>query len=114
VIWFLGIAVLILVHGAILLSHLFEWHALAGPWPHVVVVVAALLSIAAKTLSEGFALTREIERYEEYRAAVSGLHLAFHSTNLPEEKIRLMVEMEKTAFAEMRAFLRSNNETNNA
>ncbi len=109
-VWMVGITVLVLMHVAILVASATGSHALQGAWPHVVVLVAALLAVAVKTLGEGFALTRELERYEEYRAAVSDLHRAFRSAKTPREKVRVMMEMEKTAFEEMRVFLRSHSE----
>ena len=108
--WTTGVAVLVVLHAAILMYGVAGWHSIDAPWPHVVVVVAALLAIATRTLAEGFALTREIERYEEYRAAVSGLERAFHHVQTDVERVRVMLDMEKTAFEEMRAFLRSNAE----
>ena len=61
-------------------------------------------------MSEGFALDREIERFEEYRAIVSSLRRAFREAGSPDRKVRIMVEMEKASFEEMRMFLRSNYE----
>ena len=110
VVWTAGVAVLVALHAAILVSSVAGWHAFDASWAHVIVVVSGLLAIAARTLVEGFALTREIERYEEYRAAVSGLKRAFHHAKTDLERVRVMVEMEKTAFEEMRMFLRSNAE----
>jgi hypothetical protein len=110
VVWTAGIAVLVAMHASILVANVTGWQALDAPWPHVVVVLFGLLAIGARTLAEGFALTREIERYEEYRAAVMALKRAFRHAGTDRERVRVMVEMEKTAFEEMRMFLRSNEE----
>lgn len=103
-------ATLVVMHVGILLSHLSNWHLFESAWPHLTIVLAALLAVAAKTLSEGFALDREIERFEEYRALVSSLRRAFREAASTDRKVRIMVEMEKASFEEMRMFLRSNYE----
>jgi len=109
--WIVSLSMLVLMHVGILVSHIGGWHLLEGTWPHAIVVSAALLAVAVKTLSEGFALTREIERYEEYRAVVSGLKQAFRATKSPRKKVQIMMEMEKASFEEMRMFLRSHHES---
>lgn len=108
--WIVALAVLVLMHLAILVSHIGGWHVLEGAWTHVFIVWAALLAVAVKTLSEGFALAHEIERYEEYRAIVSSLKQSFRAAESPQKKLQIMMEMEKASFEEMRVFLRSHQE----
>ena len=108
--WIVALTALVLLHVGILVSHIAGWQLLEGAWAHVTIVWAALLAVAVKTLSEGFALTREIERYEEYHAVVSGLKQAFRAAESPRRKLQIMIEMEKAAFEEMRVFLRSHHE----
>jgi hypothetical protein len=110
ILWIVAVAVLVLMHAGVLVSLIGEWHLLAGARAHVVIVWAALLAVAVKTLSEGFALAREIERYEEYRAIVSSLRQAFCAAESPHRKVQIMMEMEKASFEEMRVFLRSHHE----
>jgi hypothetical protein len=108
--WIVALIILVGTHGVVLVSHIAGWHLVEGPWAHVAIVWAALLAVAVKTLSEGFALTHEIERYEEYHAVVSGLRQAFRAAESPRKKVHIMAEMEKAAFEEMRVFLRSHHE----
>lgn len=108
--WISALVVLVLMHVVILLSHLAGWRGFGGSWAHATVVSVALLGVAIKTLSEGFALTREVERYEEYRAVVSALWQIFREASSPRQKLHAMVEMEKASFEEMRMFLRSHHE----
>jgi len=105
--WIAGLVTLVVVHLGIVIGHFAGLSVWEGPLTHVAVVWLALLAVAAKTLAEGFALTSEIERYEEYRAIVSGLTQAFQATENPHTKVRIMMDMEKAAFEEMRSFLRS-------
>ena len=109
-IWIGALVALLLVHIGVLITHILGLQTWEGPWTHVTIVWLALLAVAAKTLSEGFALSSEIDRYEEYRAIVSGLKQAFHATESPNTKVEIMMEMEKAAFEEMRAFLRSHHD----
>lgn len=110
--WLASMTLLVVAHVAIVLGQLLPVH-----YPHsiektihVLIVVLALLAIAAKTLSEGFALSREIERYEEYYAVVHALRKEFKAADNVAEKLRLMAELEKASYEEMRVFLRSNDE----
>jgi len=108
--WISSFAALIFMHFGITVSHVGGLREFEGTWPHVVIVTAALLAIAVKTLSEGFALSREIERYEEYRSVVNGLRLVFKTASSSHRKVGIMMDLERAAFEEMRAFLRSNHE----
>jgi len=106
-VWLTAFLLIISIHSLLIVSFFLGVEVAEGNWPHVVVVSGALIAIATKTLSEGFALTREIERYEEYLATVSSLSREFQSTESSLGKIRIMMEMERTTFEEMRVFLRS-------
>lgn len=110
--WYWAMIILVAMHVAIVAGQFLPVH-----YPHsvektlhVLIVVFALMAIAAKTLSEGFALTREIERYEEYYAVVHNLRKEFKAADSTAEKLRIMAELEEASYEEMRVFLRSNNE----
>jgi|GEM_PF-1105428 len=108
--WIVSIAALVLMHLGVLGSYIVDRGFWSGAWPHVTIVWVALMAVAVKTLSEGFALKREVERYEEYRVVVSSLKQAFLAAETPRRKLQLMIEMEKASFEEMRVFLRSHSE----
>jgi len=95
---------------SVLTAHIFGSRFADSPWIHVGVVWSALVAIAAQTLSDGLALTREIERYEEYLSVVTELARAFKEPGTDHHKWRIMVETEKASFEEMRGFIRSNQE----
>jgi hypothetical protein len=109
-VWIGALVSLIIVHVLIVVSNMGGWQAWQPAHLHVAIVWFALLAVGAKTLSEGLTLTREIERYEEYRAIVVGLKQAFQIATNPRTKVRIMMDMERAAFEEMRAFLRSHND----
>src|SRR5207249_673388 len=94
-VWISSFAVVILVHLGILVSRAGGWTAFEGIRADMVIIIAALLAIAAKTLSEGFALKREIERYEEYQSVVNGLRLAFRAASSMRRKVSIMMDMER-------------------
>ena len=108
--WIASFAVIIIIHLGITVSRAAGGHAFEDAWPHLCIVTAAFLAIAFKTLSEGLALTREIERYEEYESVVDGLRSAFQTATDSHRRVRIMMDMEKASFEEMREFLRSNYE----
>ena len=78
---------------------------------HCITMVFAFSAIAAKTLMEGLAIRRELERMEEYKLVTSRLRTDFVNSNSVSEKLRIMMEMERAAFEEMRIFLRTHNES---
>ena len=78
---------------------------------HIAVIWVLLITVAAKTLMEGFAIDRDLERYEEYYAVTSNLLVLFDNASTAEKKVELMLEMEKASFEEMRRFLRSTSES---
>jgi hypothetical protein len=114
--WFGAGLALVLLHVVVILSVFFNCSRDADVRKvfesclHVGIVWVALFAVAARTLADGFALNREIERYEEYRAVCSELYGKFTATTSPEEKFNAMVRMERASFEEMREFLRSNHE----
>ncbi len=112
VMWRWAMIMLVLMHIAIVAGQFLPLHYphILEKSLHVLIIVFALLALAAKTLGEGFALTREIERYEEYYAVVHHLRKEFKTADSTAEKLRIMAELERASYEEMRVFLRSNNE----
>ena len=111
--WRCSFFILVALHVYLVFSALFypEWVKTTGFCMHVGVIWAALVAVAAKTLAEGLAVNREVQRYEEYLAVCSELGRDFRAEGTsPARKFELMVRMERTSFEEMREFLRSNDE----
>jgi hypothetical protein len=67
----------------------------------------ALIALGARTLEEGLGLSREIERYEDYRASIFDTRERFDRAGNTDEKLRAMIDMERISFDEMRSFLRT-------
>src|SRR5438105_6124263 len=65
--WLVAFVALVALHVSILGIHLLTSKLATTMVLHVGVISFALLALAARTLQEGFALPREIERYEDYR-----------------------------------------------
>jgi hypothetical protein len=78
---------------------------------HVGVVWLAIVALASRTLEEGLQLSREIERYEDYRAAVFDARSQLGHALTNEERVHAMIGMERISFDEMRSFLRTPSET---
>jgi hypothetical protein len=107
----LAFAALILVHLAIAAGVLLEWDEVSQEWLHVAVIWLAIVALGSPTLEEGLQLSREIERYEDYRAAVFDARSQFDHARTNEERVHAMIEMERISFDEMRSFLRTASET---
>lgn len=121
-IWLVTFALLLILHVVALVFGLREPHEAASAghgaapldathWLHLLVMWSALVAIAAKTLSEGLGLSREIERYQEYRAVVADILARFDPAGDPKECVELMLEFERASFEEMRSFMRVHHES---
>ena len=110
-VWMLAFGALIALHIVLVVGHFVGWHGAHHPLLHVGVVWLALVALGARTLEEGFGLSREIERYEDYRAEVFDTRERFDRATTPEGKLRAMVDMERMSFDEMRSFLRTGKES---
>ncbi len=79
-------------------------------WIHVLIIWPLIGLLAVRAIEDGLQPGREVERYARYRSSMVSLLTRFdHATNL-EERIRLMLETERTVYQEMRGFLRTNQE----
>jgi hypothetical protein len=104
--WTFAIGILISMHVVMLT----EWHLMEHSIMDVLIIWAALVALATKALEEGLALTREIERYEDYRDVLNDLRTRFDESKDNDTTLEIMVDMERVSFEEMRNFLRSSHE----
>jgi hypothetical protein len=80
------------------------------PSIHVIVVWTAIVALAARTLEEGLQPSRELERYRAYRARLGRLLAHFDEVLTLRERARVMIEIERAIYQEMRGFLKTNSE----
>jgi hypothetical protein len=95
---------------AVSLSPPFGWASLARVL-HLFMLPLVVAILVARALEEGLQPAREVERYTRYRASVVSLLGRFDRAILPEEKLRVMREMERTSYQEMRGFLKTHFES---
>jgi hypothetical protein len=77
---------------------------------HVLVIWTVIIALAARAFEEGLQPTREVERYTAYKARLERLLYHFdHASSLPD-RVRLMTEVERLVYQEMRDFLKTNYE----
>jgi hypothetical protein len=70
-------------------------------------LVFAILGIAFRTIQDGLAIPREIERYRDYQTKCDRLLLYFDQTADSDTKVHVMELMELAAVDELRGFLRA-------
>jgi len=70
-------------------------------------IVIALLGAALRTIQDGLAPDKEIERYKDYRGRTFQLLDSFKHTTDIKEHLRLMEELEIASVDEMKGFLRT-------
>jgi hypothetical protein len=70
-------------------------------------LVLAILGVAFRTIQDGLAIPREIERYRDYLTKCDRLLMLFDQTADCEKKVHVMELMELAAVDELRGFLRA-------
>ena len=116
-----GLACIVLlcaIHFFVLLGVLIRWTGapLSGwmslqPVVTVISIWIALTALAMRAVEEGLQPEREIERYQQYRSALRAIRDRFDTARSQSEKVRIMQEMERLSFDEMRNFLITNDRT---
>ncbi len=110
---FLSIGAVVLLFGIDLTA------ALVMPWQtawfpdmelHIAAICLAVIALAARAIEEGMQVRVEIDRYRNYQNTVWALLRRFESMASRRDKVQVMVEMERVAFLEMKAFLMANRE----
>jgi hypothetical protein len=77
---------------------------------HLLIICLLIGVLAVRAIEEGLQPGREVERYAGYRSSMLSLLKRFDHAPSPEERIRLMLETERTVYQEMRGFLRTSQE----
>ena len=118
-----GIAWLFFIHLSVLIVILFTFGILTVGVPldisiphaapvisdifSVAIIVIAVVALSARAFQQGLQPEREIERYQQYRSTVQSILEQFDEADTPSRKIRVMRQMERAAFDEMRNFLQT-------
>jgi hypothetical protein len=90
-----------------IVGNLFDVAPLREEWLFVLIVVTFILGAAVRAAEEGLAIAPEMERYEDYEAQVEITVRRFETAEDDRARREAMVDMEQTAFAELRGFLRT-------
>jgi len=104
----IGLAGLVVLHLVLLkdfISHPFSY--VPPLWIHSAIILIAVAALAVSALNEGLRPDRELDRYQTYRLQVRSVRDRFQRATTSAEKLSIMAEMERTAFYEMRSFLRT-------
>jgi hypothetical protein len=96
--WFGDLFGITAVSGAEAVSFVFS----------LAIIVIAIVALSTRAFQEGLQPEREIERYQQYRSAVQSILEQFDEADAPNHKIRIMQQMERVTFDEMRNFLLTN------
>ena len=97
----------ILVLGVPLVSAIGDAASLISIVFSVTIIVIAVVALSARAFQQGLQPEREIERYQQYRSAVQSILEQFDEADTSSQKIRVMRQMERVAFDEMRNFVRT-------
>jgi hypothetical protein len=71
------------------------------------IIVIAIVALSARAFQQGLQPERETERYQQYRSAVQSILEQFDEADTPNQKLRVIRQMERLSFDEMRNFVRT-------
>jgi hypothetical protein len=84
------------------------WAPFTSEVINVAIIWIALAGLALRAIEQGLQPDREFERYQQYRSALRAVLDRFDRSDSTEDKIRVMQEMERLSFDELRDFLITN------
>jgi hypothetical protein len=93
----------------VIISHLSGADDVAA-FVSVAIVALLVVNAIARTIQDGLATPKELERYRDYQQKARYLLYGFEHASKPEEKLEFMRDMERAAVEELRSFLRANEE----
>ena len=97
------------VNELISFTFLKDWLAFVRSAPvHVLVIWTVIVALAARAFEEGLQPTRELERYQAYKARLDRLLYHFNAATSIAQKVNVMMEVERLIYEDMRAFLKTN------
>lgn len=108
---FMFMIVVFLAHLGIAFSFVPGWD-----WPttsvyvHLGIIWVVIGILAVRIFEEGLQSAREVERYTRYRSSLMSLLNRFDNATIAKDKIRIMREVERASYEEMRGFLKINYE----
>ncbi len=85
----------------------WEW---TEPYLPVAIIALLVLNVAGRAVQDGLAAPEEFQRYNDYAGKITYLQQRFDAVQANEEKLDLMVEMERAAVEELKGFLRAHDE----
>jgi hypothetical protein len=97
------------VNELISFTFLKDWLAVVRSAPvHVLVIWTVIVALAARAFEEGLQPTRELERYQAYKARLERLLYHFNAASSVAQRVSVMMEVERLIYQDMRAFLKTN------
>lgn len=96
--------------AAVILNGYFDFKPHYAPLLGSATLVIAVVGVAFRTIQEGLGISKDIERYRDYRGKVRRLMFYFENTTDQQKRLDLMEEMELVVVDELRGFLRTHSE----
>lgn len=96
--------------AAVIVNRVFELRPSLDKYLGIVALSVAIIGVAFRTIQDGLGVSKDIDRYRDYRGKVRRLMVWFEATADPQIRLRLMEEMELAVVDEMRDFLRVHQE----
>ena len=97
----------LLCSAGIIVNGYFHIRPTLDPYLAIFTLVIAIVGVALRTLQDGLGISKDIERYRDYRGKILRLRACFEETRDQDRKIRMMEELELAAVDELKGFLRT-------
>lgn len=91
----------------IVVGHFFHFEFSSSPTLPIAIIVLLVLNVAARAVQDGLAAPEEVQRYSDYAGKIEYLNRRFIANDSREERLRVMIEMERAALEELIGFLRA-------
>jgi len=99
-----------LVFSVVVIFSHFSGYDEVAAFASVAIVSLLVLNVVSRTIQDGLAAPKELERYRDYQQKTRYLLQRFDHTAASEERLEFMRDMERAAIEELRSFLRANEE----
>ncbi len=93
----------------IIVGHWTQW-TWTEPYLPAAIISLLVLNVTGRAVQDGLAAPEEFQRYNDYAGKIAYLKQRFETVQTNEEKLNVMVEMERAALEELKGFLRAHDE----
>ncbi len=100
----------ILCSVAVIVNQWLDFRPRYAPHLGGMALMIAIVGVAFRTVQDGLGISKDIERYRDYRGKTRRIRVAFEAESNLHERLEIMAELELESVNELRGFLRTHRE----